>query len=92
MFQATTSIVLKTISTIIAVITVVGSYKVLSPSPQYNPMDLLVIAIIIIVIVIMRHYVAKIVDETTDSWSVIMESIGEIHYFWRNPLKHTSIN
>jgi ABC-type bacteriocin/lantibiotic exporter with double-glycine peptidase domain len=92
MFQAATSIFLTTISTIIAVITVVGSYKVLSPSPQYNPMDLLIVVILIIIvivimIVIMRHYVAKIVEKATDSWRVIMESIEEIHYFRRKSIE-----
>lgn len=87
MFQAATSIFLKTISTIIPVITVVGSYKVLFPSPQYNPMDLLVVVIIIIVFVIMWRYVAKIVDKATASWRVVMESIGEIHYFRRKSIE-----
>ena len=51
-------------------------------------MDLLIVVIlIIIVIVIMRHYVVKIVDKATASWSVIMESIGEIHYFRRKSIE-----
>jgi hypothetical protein len=86
-FQASTSIFLKTISTIIPAISVVGSYKVLFPSPQYNPMDLLVVAITIIVVIIMWHYVAKIVDKATAPWRVIMESIGEIHYFRRKSIE-----
>jgi len=96
MFQAATRIVLKTISTLIAVIIAVGSYKVLSLSPQYNiqlsafsiPMDLLIgVILVIIVIVIMRHYVGKTIDNATASWNVVMESIGEIHYFRRKSIE-----